>query len=296
MLDDKQYALPVGLNTYAIIVNTDLLAKYKVALPDDATWTWDDLKTLGAAVSKASGGAVSGVQSWGFDMGAPNIWARQQGAAIYSPDGKVAVPPEVLAGFWQYLADLAKSGVAPAASVTVERANAALDQSGTATNKSVFATWWNTQLTSLATASGQSLKLLRLPGESTAKSPGAYYKPSMFWSVSSRSKHPAEAALFVNFLVNDQSAGDILLTERGVPANTRIRSGIAGKLSAYDKAAADFLDTVTVGESPRVTPNGASDVEAMMRRRTEEVLFGRQSPQDAATAFIKELQTAIDNA
>ncbi|BCY10257.1 ABC transporter substrate-binding protein [Actinoplanes sp. L3-i22] len=296
LLDDKQYALPVGLNTYAIIVNTDLLAKYKVALPDDATWTWDDLKALGGAVSKASGGAVTGVQSWGFDMGAPNIWARQHGAAIYAPDGRVAVPPDVLAGFWQYLADLAKSGVAPAASVTVERANAPLDQSGTATNKSAFATWWNTQLTSLATASGQTLKLLRLPGESTASAPGAYYKPSMFWSVSSRSKHPAEAALFVNFLVNDQSAADILLTERGVPANPKIRAGIAGKLSAYDKAAADFLDTVKVGESPRVTPNGASDVEAMMRRRTEEVLFGRQSPQDAATSFIKELQTAIDNA
>ena len=59
----KQYAVPTGLATYAMVVNTDLLAKYKIPLPDDATWTWDDLRAVGAKVSAAGGGAVTGVQS-----------------------------------------------------------------------------------------------------------------------------------------------------------------------------------------------------------------------------------------
>ena len=295
-VDGKQYAVPTGLAAYSIVVNTDLLAQYKIALPDDATWTWDDLKTIGARISTASGGKVTGVQSWGFDTGGVNIWARQAGASLYDDKGDVAIPPDVLTTFWQYLLDLTKQGIAPPPSVTIERAGAALDQSGTATNTSVFGTWWNTQLTSLAAASGQNLKLLRQPGEAQAGAPGAYYKPSMFWSISARSEHPAEAALFVNFLANTPEAGDILLTDRGVPANAKVRSAITPKLTDADKAAAEYLGALKVGPAPRVTPNGASGIEAILKRNTEGVLFERQTPQQAAAAFIKELQAEIDAA
>jgi multiple sugar transport system substrate-binding protein len=295
-VDGKQYAVPVGLTAYAMLVNTDLLAQYNVTLPDDATWTWDDLKTVGAKVSAASGGKVAGVQSWGFDAGGLQIWARQAGAALFDDKGKVVIPPAVLVAFWQYLVDLSKAGIAPAPSVTVERAGGALDQSGMATNTTAIGTCWNTQLTSYAKASGKKLKLVRLPGEGQAKSPAEYFKPSMFWSVSSRSKHPAEAAALVNFLVNTQEAGDVLQTDRGVPANTKIRQGITAKLTETDKAAADYLSQIKVGEPPRVTPKGASDLEKILKRYTEDVLFGRQAPPAAAEKFIKELQSEIDAA
>lgn len=292
----KQYAVPVGLTVYSMVANTDLLAQYGAQLPDDSSWTWDDLKTIAAQISKASGGKVTGVQSWGFDAGGVNIWARQAGASLYDEKGKVVIPPAVLASYWSYLADLAKEGIAPPPSVTIERASAGLDQSGTATNSSVFGTWWNTQLTSLTKASGQNLKLLKLPGEAQSKSPGAYYKPSMFWSVSSRSKHPAEAALFVDFLANSEAAANVLLTDRGVPANNKIRAMIAPQLTETDKAAVAYLDSVKVGQAPRVTPNGASSIEAILKRHTESVLFGRSTPEGAAAAFIKELQAEIDRA
>ncbi|MGW0199457.1 ABC transporter substrate-binding protein [Nonomuraea sp. NPDC003201] len=292
----KQYALPVGLSTYAIVANTDLLDQFKIKLPDDGTWSWEDLKKVGDEVSKAGGGKVTGLQSLGFEAGGVNIWARQAGAALFDANGKVAVPPEVLASYWTYIRDLAKQGVTPSPSVTIERAGGSLDQSGTATNASVFATWWNTQLSSLTTASGAKLKLLRLPGETQAKSPGAYFKSSMYWSISSRSKHPAEAALFVDFLANSQEAADILLTDRGVPANRKIRAAITPKLTETDKAAAQYLDTAKVGQAPRVTPNGASDLEAIIKRHTEEVLFDRETPEQAAKSFITELQAEIDGA
>ncbi|GGN63198.1 sugar ABC transporter substrate-binding protein [Actinoplanes lobatus] len=296
-VDGKQYAVPTGVAAYSIIANTTLLDQYKIPVPDDSTWTWDDLKRIGLEVSKASGGKVTGVQSWGFDAGGVNIWARQAGATLYDASGKVSIPPAVLAGYWQYLLDLAKQGIAPAPSVTVERAGASLDQSGTATNTSAFGTWWNTQLTSLTAASGQQLKLLKLPTNgqaAAAESP--YYKPSMFWSVSSRSKHPAEAALFADFLLNTTEAGEVLLTDRGVPSNSTVRSAITPKLADTDKAAAEYLAALKVGAAPRVTPNGASGIEAILKRHTEEVLFERLAPQAAAESFIKELQTEIDAA
>jgi multiple sugar transport system substrate-binding protein len=296
-IDGKQYGVPVGLSAYSVVVNTDLLAKYGVALPDDTKWSWEDLRKAGEQVSKAGGGSVWGIQSWGFnDAGGLNIWARQAGAALYDDKGKVVIPPKVLEDYWSYLLDIAKNGIAPPPPVTVEKATAGLNQSVTATNTGAFAMWWNTQLTALTAASGGKLKLLRLPGEAQAKAPAAYYKPSMFWSVSSRSKHPAEAAAFVSFLANNEEAAKVLLTERGVPANPKVRTAINDKLKETDKAAAEFLDKLPVSDPPRVTPNGGSTIEAILKRHTENVLFGRAAPADTATAFIKELQKEVDSA
>jgi multiple sugar transport system substrate-binding protein len=202
----------------------------------------------------------------------------------------------VLADFWTYLADLARSGVAPPPSVTVEKGNAGLDQSAMATNTAAFGTWWNTQLPSVSAASGQNLKLLRLPGEAQANPKGSYLKPSMFWSISARTENPAEAALFTDFLANDPEAAKILLTDRGIPANSKTRAAIKGQLKEADAAAATYLDQIQVGEAPYVTPNGASNIEAILKRHTENVLFGRATPQDAAKSFITELQSEIDAA
>lgn len=295
-VEGKQYAVPTGITVYSMVVNTDLLEKYQVDLPDDDTWSWDDLKEIGGKISKASGGEVTGVQSWGFDIGGVNIWARQSGGSVYDKDGNVAVKPAVLADYWKYLVGLANDGVAPQPAVSVERATGSLDQSGTATNKSAFGTWWNTQLTSLAAASGENLKLLKLPGEADAKQRGAYLKPSMYWSVSSGSKHPAEAALLVDFLVNSQEAADVILTDRGIPVNAGLRKAIQPKLDASDKAASTYLDEIKVSPPPRLTPNGASNMEKMLQRYTEQVLFGQMTPEAAATAFIAELQSEIDAA
>jgi multiple sugar transport system substrate-binding protein len=298
-LQGKEYGLPTGLTAYSIVVNTDILDQYKIPLPDDSTWTWDDLKKVGAEVSKASGGKVRGVASWGFDTGGLNIWARQAGASLYDEKGNVAIPPAVLADFWTYLADLAKSGVAPPASVTDEQSSGALEQGGIPTKTAAFGTYWSSQLASVAAATpGAHLKLLKLPARAggTAATPSVYYKPSMFWSISSRSKHPAEAELFVNFLANSDQAAGVFLTDRGVPANTQTRGVITAKLNGADADSAKYLDALTVGGSPRPTPNGASNIEAILRRHTEDVLFGRATPQKAATAFISELQAEIDAA
>jgi DNA-binding LacI/PurR family transcriptional regulator len=79
-------------------------------------------------------------------------------------------------------------------------------------------------------------------------------------------------------------------------ADVQVRAAITPKLSATDKAAIDYLDSLKVGEAPRVTPKGASSIETILGRHTEDVLFGRTTPDAAAKAFISELQQEIDSA
>jgi multiple sugar transport system substrate-binding protein len=56
------------------------------------------------------------------------------------------------------------------------------------------------------------------------------------------------------------------------------------------------MNEVTPGESPVVTPNGGSGIEPELQRYSQDVYFGKTSPEAAAKAFIKELQGEIDAA
>ncbi|MFJ6535186.1 ABC transporter substrate-binding protein [Paenarthrobacter sp. NPDC091711] len=292
-VDGKLVGLVTGVASYCIIANPAVLEKAGVAMPDDSTWSWDDYKKIGQQISQSGAGATGvGVGYSDQDL---YIWARQQGDRLYDESGKVVIKAETLVSFWKNIQDLSKSGAAAKPSVIMENATASLNQTAIAKNQMGLSGSFNTQLTAYSAASGQPLKLLRLPGESQAKEPGAYYKASMFWSVSSRTKHQKAAEKFLNYLTNSQAAGDVMLTERGIPANTKIREAIAPKLSATDKAAIDFTDSIAdaVRPAPPITPAGGSTILDILSRYTSDILFERTTPEKAAQPFIDELSSSL---
>jgi multiple sugar transport system substrate-binding protein len=195
---------------------------------------------------------------------------------------------------WQFQLDLIDSGASRAGDATFEGQAAGISGGPLATGKVALGMAYNTQITALQSASGADLRLLKLP-EPEGIHPNSY-KPSMYWSVSGKSEHPAEAALLVDFLLNSESAAGIIGTERGIPANAAIRDFLADGLSDTDAAAVAYQDRVTPGTAPVVTPNGASGIEGILQRYTQQVLAGQSTPEDAAEAFIAELQAEIDAA
>ncbi|MCU1516724.1 MAG: transporter substrate-binding protein [Pseudarthrobacter sp.] len=291
-VDGELVGLVTGVATFCIAANPSVLAKAGVAMPDDTKWSWEDYREIGQRVSASGAGTGVGVQFGDQDL---YIWARQNGDRLYDDEGKVVIKPETLTSFWKHTLELSTSGAGPKPSAIIENASASLNQTALAKNEMGFAGVFSTQLTAYSGAAGQELKLLRLPGESTSKEAGAYYKPSMFWSVSSRSKHQKAAEKFLNYLTNSQTAGDIMLTERGIPANTKIREAIAPKLSASDKAAIDFTDAIAdeVRPAPPITPAGGSTITDILSRYTSDILFERTTPEKAAQPFIDELSSSL---
>ena len=55
-VEESLYGVPVGLDGYAFIANPNIFEQYGVEIPDDSTWTWDDLADTAAAISAAGGG------------------------------------------------------------------------------------------------------------------------------------------------------------------------------------------------------------------------------------------------
>lgn len=299
-LDGVQYGVPVGINSYAIMANADVLAELDIELPDDETWTWDDFAEVAVEVTGASGGAVVGSQSWGFEDGGLNNWLRQHGESLYAEDGspEVTASEETLTEWWEFLLEVTADGGTPDPSATIERESAGLAESFTATNQSAFGPWWSNQVAALREASGSNLVPLMVPTPDEGEGATAYYKPSMFWSASAKTEHPGEVALFLDWLANSEEAADILLAERGVPANEKIREYITPELGEVDQEVVDFLDEIAprVGDAPPATPPGGGAIETIIDQHTQKVLFGDMTPADAAASFIAELQLALDDA
>jgi multiple sugar transport system substrate-binding protein len=295
-LDGAQYAVPVGVGVYAIVVNADLFEQYGVELPDDESWTWDDLAATAQELTDKSGGAIHGAGNLGgFDAGSVKYWARSAGGDLFNEDGEVALEPEALADLWEFNLELIESGAAESASSMVEGFAAGLSAGSLATNKVAIGTAYNTQITALRAASGQDLRLMKLPRDGAQNKPD-YYKPSMYWAVSAQSEHPAEAAVFVDFMLNSDAAAEILKTERGIPANTEVRESLEAELSPDDQLAVDYLNAIDPGEPSPLTPNGGSSIEAIFQRYTQEVYFGQLSPEEAAEAAIDEIRGEVDAA
>lgn len=299
-LDGTQFGIPVGINSYTYMVNVDLLKSLGIDVPDGETWSWEDLKDLSVEVTEKSGGAVIGSQSWGFEDGGLNNWLRQHGESLYAEDGspEVAASEETLAAWWEFLLEVTEAGGTPDPAATIERESAGLAESFTATNQSALGPWWSNQVSALRAASGQNLEPFMVPTDDEGESKAAYYKPSMFWSASSKTEHPAEVALFLDFLANSEEAADLLLAERGVPANEKIREYITPKLDEVNQEVVDFLDAIAprVGDAPPATPPGGGAIETIIDQHTQRVLFKELTPEDAAASFIAELQRALDDA
>ena len=290
--DGGLYGLNAGINSFAVIANPAVFKAAGVAMPDDTTWTWDDYSRIAAEISAKLNGKAWGTGTLGQNEAGLNLWARQNGESLWTKDGKLGVSPEKATAFFQYVLKLRDAKAVPSAEAISQDLNAPLDQSMMATGKLGMSFTWSNQLVAFTKASGQPLKLLRIPSaDGTAKDNGSYYKGSMFWSISSRSKHQKEAAEFVNYLSNNTAAGNILLAERGVPPNTEIQAAVTPKLQPADATSAKFIQDIgkELGEPSPAPPVGGGQAEKIVQRYTTEVLFGRQAPDKAAKAMLDEI-------
>ncbi|MFJ8980477.1 ABC transporter substrate-binding protein [Streptomyces sp. NPDC102282] len=300
--EGKLYAVPNAVTAPGLAVNTTLLDKLGLKLPDTKSWTWSEYEAFAAKVNRVSGGKVAGALPL-TGASALELFARQRGDRLFSNDGHIVLRPETLTAFWDEADRLIKSKATLSRSQLADAAVLPLDQSPLATGKTATSVIFASQLAAYAAASGgDEFILVDLPsgakGEPAAES-GQFIKPAMYWSISAQTQHPAESALLVNFLTGDKQTARILGAERGLPAVPAVRAQVADSLSSEDRRAAEFVESIenkAKGPALAIAPTGANDVEASLTRYGQEVMFGRVNAKDAARAFIKEMADKIYSA
>ncbi|RKS09335.1 carbohydrate ABC transporter substrate-binding protein (CUT1 family) [Nocardiopsis sp. Huas11] len=293
-LDGQTFGLATGVNAYAIHADPEAFAAAGVEMPDDETWTWDDYVEIAAEISEGSDGEYVGAQSMSYNEAGFQIFARQHGENLYDDNGELAFSQETLEEWYALTERLLENGGQPSAAESVEIEAGGIDQSVVATNDGAMAHFWTNQVGNVSEASGREIELLRYPGESEFDRTGTYFKPAMFYSVSSGTDHPEEAARFVDYMLNDPAASDLLLADLGLPANLEVREHIIDDLPEGDARMAEFMtgieDSIVDGNPP--PPIGAGEVVDITDRVSDDLGFGELTPAEAAEQFIAEVESA----
>lgn len=289
-IDGTQYTVTAGLNAMSMVVDPQVFEAAGVALPDDETWTWDDYADIAEQITKNSPAGTYGATASSNDSFLA-AWARQHGESLYNDDGtKLGVSQETVAELLQQQKDMMDSGANPPASQYVEDNSAQPELTLIGQGKQGMKISWSNQMNSY---SGSPLQMMKLPSE--GKTPGSWLRSSMEYAISAKSKHPEEAAKFINYLVNNVDAAEKIKSDRGMPANTDLKAAIIPSLNESQQKEAAYLDRLAAMEitPPLPFPAGSSATLDVLNRATTDVLFGNATVNDAAKAFVDEVNQSL---
>jgi multiple sugar transport system substrate-binding protein len=294
-ISGKQIGVPTGLSTLAVIANPTLFKRAGVAMPDDKTWTWSDYDKLAAKITANTSKQVRGAKSSGWDITEMATWAAQRGHQLFTSDGKLGAKQDDFASLFSLAKKMMDDGASPSASESSEQLTLAAEQSGVATGRYAMQLDAASNFPAVSNASKDPLKLLRLPSASGKSGDSKMmYVASQYWGASARTAHPVESQMLIDYLSNSIDAGKILGVTRGTPANAKVRDAILPTLAETDKDVVKFMGDISTEVVPsRLAPAGAASFTANFQRYASEVLFGRQTPNEAAKNLIAETNSAL---
>lgn len=287
-VDDKMTGLPIAVNALALVYNREAFEKAGITPPGDKT-TWDDFAKLCVDLTKAIGRknvwAIGSASKYLFGF---QVFVTQRGKRLYGENGKPGFDAKDAEDWFAYWHSLAENGGCTSAEFQASD-NTMVDSSALTTGNAVMAICYSNQITAFQSLMKSPLAVTTLPTETAGGPSGLFYRPSQYWSIAKNAKNPEAAAKFIDFFINDPSAGEILGTERGVPVNLDVRSAIAPKLPSQDKLSVEYINSIAgrVGAYPPPVPLGVSEFdERAFRPLSDKVAFGQLKPAEAASELI----------
>ncbi len=149
-------------------------------------------------------------------------FVRQHGKELFTPDGLGFDVADAQAWYDLMVKGQKAKAIGTPEQISEEAAKP-LDQSAIVVGTAAMQYYNSNQLEAVsAAAGGELMKMLRGPsltGKATERK--TWYKASMLWSASAKTKNPDAAIAWINWFANDPAAANIDKAERGIPPNSR---------------------------------------------------------------------------
>jgi len=298
-INGKLIGVNLGNNSQSMVIDVDAFQKAGVALPTE-TWTWDDFERTATDIHSRLGIAAGGA-----NLDDAHMWKSLHiglGEWTYSSDNK-ALGYADDAPFINYLKMLGR--LQDAGAITPQQEEIDKYRSGNVEalpivkGAAAMQYLWSNQLVAVWKAAGdrRHFKLAMLPRPVASGKAESYVKPSQFISITKDSKHPREAAQFIDFLTNNVDANAILLGERGVPISPAIQTAIKDQLTPAQLEAQNYVALVEKSGSPLPRPDPAVEQQleqqVYLPRVIDPVLLKQAQAEDAVAQFRKDASTLL---
>lgn len=295
--EDGQLGITTGVNSMAFLANPEVFESAGIELPDDTSWTWDDYADLVVELTETLDDGQYGdggpVQPADFQ-----IWLRQHGKNLTTDEGELGFDEADLEEYFEFQLDLIDRGGFPSAALMQEEANAAPGESLFETGDQALGRWWSNTMTGVSDQAGVDMLALRFPSQSgDAEEHGLWYKSTMLWSANAGTDHPEQTQAVIDCLVNNEEAAAAQGMDRGLPANQDVREAVREDLEGQDLAVAEFMEDIEAeveAQEPEPVPAmGASAIQDILGRYSEEVYFERMTPAEGAEGVVREAADAV---
>ena len=291
--EDFLIGIPLGTTCYGMIYNREFFEKFN--LTDPGHWTWDDIIEMGKKVqSQDPNSHLLVCRLSNFVYLVRTMLKQMTGQDMISYDYERTYTEEDLTKVFQWVLDLVESGtlcsfeeLMPYATSYPEQVPGWID--GT------YGLAFSMGSTASGTISGSPFEIgtLYLPIMKDAKNIGWATTASQLYSIPKNNAHVTEAAIFVNYLINDKDAYMTTADTRGIPSNS---------VAAKDLAEADMLDpqiieinekSMELGTEVDNGPSLTSSITDLIQEYVQQVGYKKMTPAEAAAEYIKEVDAIL---
>ena len=268
-INDKLVGVNAGINSAVILANPKLFEKAKMDLPDDKTWTWDQMIEVGAEVASKAGVPFGVAQLLNSDP-MFGTFVRQNGKELFTPDGLGFDVAEAQAWYDFLLKGVKAKAFGTPEQMTEELAKP-LDQSAIAVGTAAMYASNSNQLQAMSEAAGEPRRCCGARAWQ-ARQPNA--KPGTRRACCGRRRprpriQKRQSPGSTGLRTTPDAAG-IDLAERGIPPNAEILAEVAPKFSPEQQVVAKYIEDIKteVGATPIAPPPGGGTIaEALVPSR-----------------------------
>ncbi len=286
---DKLAGIPMADNASVLLVNKEIFKQAGIE-PPAIDSTWDDLFAKARELKGKVGSGVYGVFDSSPSLEAFMYYLFANGDTLYK-DNKLGYKDENFKAWLQMWEDARKEEIAPTANMTASF----LPLSNADPNKdallkgsvAVMGPTWVAAYPAYENIMKEKVDMISYPHASQT---GSVLQTAMFLSASAKSKHPKEAAMFIDFMVNEEEAAAVLETERGLPENKKILEFLDPKFTDRDRKMVGMLEHVA-NSNPSwfdAGPKGAGEVTKLFEQVVQKQQFNKLSIDEAVAEFRRE--------
>ena len=293
-INGKVISLPMGTNGYGIVINKKFFQKHNIPL--DVKFTWESIIEEAARVHKedpkdylftTESNSLSGFIFEQYLLSKTGFhWMADDSSAVRATK-------EQLVDAFAYIQKLFSSpGIQPLGESSLFTGQ--MEQNPIwANNQLGFILSWSGGLGTLGSVIGDDNLAVSDPPFAAGGKILIPAKPSMVAAVSKRSSYIDAAAAFINWMMSDMEAVEILGTERSVPTNEKARAHLE-ETGAVSPLMAQMVKVSLENPAPR-TPDLAfnSEIGELVSTILEEVAFGNIAPDKAADKFITNVNDKL---
>ncbi|MFZ4451791.1 ABC transporter substrate-binding protein [Salibacterium aidingense] len=288
--DDQFYGVTLGTNAWGVLINETLFEEANVSLPGEE-WTWDDFDQTAAELTEALDG-VYGTEY--FDHNGFGIFVDQRGKILHE-DGELGINQEDVEAWFSHWEAIRDHGgvvlpeIQAASSTTPEQS---MIVQGDVAMQLIPSNLYGAH----NNATEDDLAFHIHPYNEEGRH-GVSLRPSQFMAGYSKTEHPQEVAEFLDFMVNDPEATEILGSNRGVPVNAEVRANLIESASEEDKVMYEYVDWVSSTSDSPYVPNlpGYNETEALFQEMSESIAFDQISIEEGAAEYWQSLQEIVEN-